>query len=222
MDRTGQERIITPGMDVLDRDGHKLGTVEAVRGDELTLRKGTFFPREYVVPLSAVARRDADRVTLTLTGDEVTSGSWDRTEQTRERVDEDGNIVVPVVEEELVATPRQVVRGKVRIRTQIFDREEMIDVPVTEERVRIERRVHDPAAAGEGLTVDGGTFEVPFYGEDIDVETRVRVIEEIVITREAVESVRRVRGTVRREEVRVEEQDAIEPGDEGTASPPAP
>jgi uncharacterized protein (TIGR02271 family) len=45
-------------------------------------------------------------------------------------------------------------------------------------------------------------------GEEVDVQKRVRVAEEIEVGKEAVQRTERVAGTVRREEVRVEESTA--------------
>ena len=51
-----------------------------------------------------------------------------------------------------------------------------------------------------------GTIEVPVRGEEVDVQKRVRVAEEVEIGKEAVQRTETVSGTVRREEVRVEDQ----------------
>ncbi|HET7094754.1 MAG TPA: DUF2382 domain-containing protein, partial [Thermomicrobiales bacterium] len=53
--------------------------------------------------------------------------------------------------------------------------------------------------------------EVPLRGEDVDVQKRVRVAEEVEISKEPVERTERVAGKVRREEVHVEETDVENP-----------
>jgi uncharacterized protein (TIGR02271 family) len=80
----------------------------------------------------------------------------------------------------------------------------VLEVPVTEERVRVERRVVDRPGADEGA-FEGGAIEVPVRGEAVDVQKRVRVAEEVEVGKEAVQRTEQVAGTVRREEVRVTE-----------------
>lgn len=211
MDRMDEETRIRFGTPVVDSTGHRIGDVDEVQDGYIVVRKGTFFPKNYPIPLSAIASHDDDIITLNLTRHEFDSQNWHGQGKDDLDFNEDGKMIVPVAQEELVATPRQVLRGTVRIDTKIFEQEQEIDVPVTEERVRIERRVMDRDAAGNEITIDGGTFEIPFYGEDVDLDAHVRVIEEIVITREAIETVRRVRGVARREEVTVDESNVQEP-----------
>ncbi len=123
-------------------------------------------------------------------------------------------ISVPVREESLSATTTQRELGEVRIEKDVVAEERVLNVPVTEERVRVERRVVDRAVTG----ADAGAFqdeviEVPVYGEEVQLQKQVRVAEEVEIGKEAVQRTEQVAGTVRREEVRV--TDDIETGIDG-------
>ena len=226
-DRAAQEWVVAPGTDVVDSLGHHVGRVDDIRDGYLVVRKGRFFAADYYIPFNAIGSHDEATIYLNVVADDEAGRIWHRRPaprtrdgaaagepgemETEERLefltDAEGNVRVPIIREELAATRRPVVRGRVRIETQVSEHEETLDVPVTEERVRIQRRSFDRDGNESDITVDGGTFEIPFYGEDVDVERRVRVIEEIVITREAVETVRRVRGTVRTETAEVLEDD---------------
>jgi uncharacterized protein (TIGR02271 family) len=219
------EWLVAPGTEVVDAQGTLVGKVDDIRDGHLVVRKGRFFVADYYIPFAAIGSHDDTTIYLAVVADEQAARIWhqrpsergqgegadprygeaDAETRMEHMTDRDGNVRIPVLQEELVASRRPVVRGKVRIETQISEHEQTLEVPVTEERVRIQRRVIDRDATGAEIVVDGGTFEVPFYGEDIDVEKRIRVIEEIIITREAVETVRRVRGTVRREDVEVDD-----------------
>ena len=218
-DRTAQEWVVEPGTDVVDAQGSHVGRVDDIRDGCLVVRKGRFFASDYYIPFGAIGSHDESTIYLNVVADDEAGRIWHQRPAPRARdvaaasepsamdteerleylTDAEGNVRVPIIREELAATRRPVVRGRVRIETQVSEHEETLEVPVTEERVRIQRRSFDRDGNGSDITVDGGTFEVPFYGEDVDVERRVRVIEEIIITREAVETVRRVRGTVRTE-----------------------
>lgn len=115
-------------------------------------------------------------------------------------------IRVPVHEEELTATKRPVERGNVRLEKDVVAEERTIDVPVTEERLVVNRRVVDRDATGVDATAYAeDTIEIPLLSEEVDVQKRDRVVEEIEIGKEKVQRTERVAGTVRREEVRVDE-----------------
>nr|MBA2276241.1 YsnF/AvaK domain-containing protein [Chloroflexia bacterium] len=115
-------------------------------------------------------------------------------------------INVPVHEEELTATRREVERGSVRVEKDVVEEEQTLDVPVTEERVTVQRRTVDRDATADDTAFEGGSIDVPVRGEEVDVQKRARVTEEVEIGKEAVERTERVSDTVRREEVRVDDE----------------
>lgn len=108
-------------------------------------------------------------------------------------------------EEELTATKRERKIGEVEIEKDVVSEEKILEVPVTEERVRVERHAVDRAATGDDLAFEEGTIEVPIMGEEVDVAKNVRVTEEIEIEKDAVQRTEQVAGTVRHEEVHVDE-----------------
>jgi uncharacterized protein (TIGR02271 family) len=144
-----------------------------------------------------------DRVT---TGDAYTGAAGRSYDEGRATADvvQDDTLRVPVRHEELAATKSEDEIGRVRIDKTVVAEEQALDVPVTEERVRVQRRVVD-RDAGTEETFDEGTIEVPVRGETVHVQKQVRVGEEIEVSKEAVERTERVADTVRREEVRINE-----------------
>lgn len=112
---------------------------------------------------------------------------------------------VPLHEEELTATKRERQIGEVTVEKDVVTEEQVMEVPVTEERVRVERHVVDRDATGDADAFEEGTIEVPISGEEVDVQKNVRVTEEVEIDKEVVQRTEEVAGTVRREEVRVDE-----------------
>ena len=125
---------------------------------------------------------------------------------TAARVAADDEIRIPVMEEELTATVRQQEAGAVRIQKDVVAEERTLEVPVTEERIRVERRVVDRAAT----SADAGAFEetvidVPLRTETVDVQKHARVAEEVIVSKEAVQHTERITDTVRKEEVFVDE-----------------
>jgi uncharacterized protein (TIGR02271 family) len=167
---------------------------------------------------------DGDRlagVTPTGLADEVDAGATDATFRDRDAyagttaatdMREGETIRVPVHEEELSATKHAVERGSVRIQKDVVAEERTMDVPVTEERLVVNRRVVDRDAGVDATAYAEDTIEIPLLSEEVDVQKRDRVVEEIEIGKEAVQRTKRVAGTVRREEVRVDES-SVDPTD---------
>jgi uncharacterized protein (TIGR02271 family) len=116
-------------------------------------------------------------------------------------------IRVPIYEEELTATTRERELGQVRVTKDVVAEERTLEVPVTEERVRVTRRTVDrPATAAD--TFQEGVIEVPIRGQEVDVQKQVRVAEEVEIAKEQVQRTERVSDRVRREEVRIDDETA--------------
>lgn len=135
-----------------------------------------------------------------------------RTDGPAVHIHDTDDIRVPVVEEELSATKRGVERGAVRVETNVTEREETLSVPVTEERVHVERHAVDRPADAADISASGAVIDVPVYGEEVDMQKRARVVEEVEISKDAVQETRQVSGTVRREDVEVVEGAATTDG----------
>jgi len=221
---------IHAGATVFDANGDKLGKVHAVEPDQFVVEKGFFFPTDYIVPISMVTRASEDEIHLSVTKDEAVdrsdegmasdttpiagSGATGTLSSRYDTVAADpavtaqGDVLrVPVHEEELTATTRPVEQGSVRITKDVVAEDRTLEVPVTEERARVTRRTVDREATEVGADAfQEQTIEVPLRTEQVDVQKRVRVGEEVEITKDAVQRTEQVSDTVRREEVRVEDQ----------------
>jgi uncharacterized protein (TIGR02271 family) len=132
------------------------------------------------------------------------TGVGTATTATTGRIEGEDRIAIPVHEEELIAGRRSAEVGHVRVEKVVTSEERTIDVPVTEERVRVERHAVDrPVSAAEGDVFTEEVIDIPVHGEDVIAEKRVRVAEEVEIAKEQVQRTERVSGTVRREDVRI-------------------
>jgi uncharacterized protein (TIGR02271 family) len=219
------------GDTVYGSDGEKLGTVAEVQPTYLVVEKGFFFPTDYYIPFGAVNSVAAGEVYLNVAKDVALNSGWDTIPDAAvaesmatgqayagagpevaayEATSED-ELVIPVREEELSATVRPTEAGAVRVEKRVVAEDRVLDVPVTEEQVRVERRIVDrPAGAGDVDAFEEIVVEVPLTAEQVELQKQARVTEEIVVSKEAVQHTEQVRGTVRREEVDVVE-DAIDP-----------
>jgi uncharacterized protein (TIGR02271 family) len=220
---------IRRGAEVRSADDAKLGKVIGVEGQTLVVEKGFLFPTDFYVPTSAIASTDGDTVYLTVSKDEAKASDWGQppaavterrgpttaataapsptaTAGTTPAGAEGDVLRVPVHEEELTATKRPVERGQVQIEKDVVAEEQTLEVPVTEERAQVTRRAVDREVPADATAFQEGTIEVPLKGEDVDVAKRVRVAEEVDVTKEAVQQTKRVKDTVRHEEVHVTDE----------------
>jgi uncharacterized protein (TIGR02271 family) len=119
-------------------------------------------------------------------------------------------------EEELHAHTQFVETGEVRVRKEVVTEFRTIEVPVRREEVVIER--HAPTGEPDS-TPDLGPDEViriPVRVEQIIVEKRPVVKEEVTVGKRIVRDLEQVGGEVRKEEVRVERDGAVDIHDRDT------
>jgi len=119
------------------------------------------------------------------------------------------NIRVALAEEELSARTREVNLGSVEVHKDVVAEEQTLEVPVTEERVNVERRVVDRAVTTDDDVFEEGTIEVPIRGEEVEVLKEARVTEEVRIDKERIQGTERVTDTVRHEEVRIDDSTGV-------------
>src|SRR5215213_3224872 len=224
---------INTGAEVYGADGDKVGTVAAVYPGYIVVEKGLFFPTDYYIPMSAVASYDNNQVYLNVSKDAALDRGWDTRPMDLEtatigtttastdtligtdrmdaaRIESDDEVRIPVMEEELTATVRPQEAGAVRIEKRVVAEDRVLEVPVTEERIRVERRVANrPADPTDIGAFEETVIDVPLRSETVDVQKQARVAEEVVVSKDAVQRTERVSDTVRREEVFVDEDAAV-------------
>jgi len=202
--------MLRTGYDVYDVNGNHVGTVNEVGSNYVLVQKGTFFPRDVYIPMSAIQRSDDNALWISVDKDSIDSQGWDAA-PTLDSADyaktaaDYGKTRIPVHEEELEARKTTRQAGEVQVRKDVYEEGRTMDVPVTREEVNVRRHPVDrPATDAEATFAEGtDTFRVPVMEEDVEVTKRPRVKEEIEIEKVAHQDTERVDGTVRREEVKV-------------------
>ncbi len=117
----------------------------------------------------------------------------------------DQEVALPVVEEELQVGKRQVQRGGVRVYTHLTETPVEENVQLREEHVTVDRHpVNRPVSEGELAAFQEGTIEVTETAEEPVIAKQARVVEEVVVGKEATQRTETVRDTVRRTDVEVE------------------
>ncbi|HEX7174065.1 MAG TPA: YsnF/AvaK domain-containing protein [Pyrinomonadaceae bacterium] len=136
-------------------------------------------------------------------------GEAGREESERARVAGD-HVALPVVEERLEVSKREVARGGVRVESRVTETPVEEDVRLRDERVRVERLPADYTFHGaESEAFKEAVIEFTESHEELSVNKKARVVEEVRIGKEFEEHTETVRETLRHSEVEVE---PLEPG----------
>lgn len=174
------------GMKVASVAGN-FGTVRDVDGERIT-----------------VQRHNGDTMTLDA-NQYLVEDSLVRIRLSNEQ-DDSGEIAVPVIEEQISVSKREVETGGVRVETNVVETPVQEQVTLREEEVHVSRRpvnqAVDPSAIDQLQT---GTIEVRETGEQAVVSKEARVVEEVVIDKEATQRTETIQDTVRRTDVDVQE-----------------
>ncbi len=197
-------------MDAYSLDGEKLGAVERLDDDSITIEKGWFFPRDFTIRYDDVVDVREDHLIVNQGRTDLEEWrapdyrgweEYDRTSPTEEEAR------IPLREEELEAekTRRE---GEVRLHKVVHTEMKHLSVPVQKEEVVIERVPADEASAHEG---GAGAFRedetrIPIMEEEVEVSKRPVVKEEIRARKQTQTEQRDVSAEVRKEDIRVEKE----------------
>lgn len=134
----------------------------------------------------------------------ATAGSGER-----ERTGKEGEVTLPVMEEELRVGKREVERGGVRVHSRVTEKPVEETVTLREETVHVERRPADRAVSEADMAaMRDGTIEMTETSEEAVVSKQARVVGEVVVSKDVTQREETVRDTVRRTDVDVEQLDA--------------
>ena len=127
-----------------------------------------------------------------------------------------GEKVIPVVAEELQVGKREVERGGVRVYSRVVSEPVSESVSLHDERVVVDRHAVDRPATEADFATGTGAIEVTAMGEEAVVGKRSRVVEEILVGKQATDHVEEINDTVRHTEVEVEPTTTTTTGTTGT------
>lgn len=174
----------------------------AYTADELTTYRASN-PNVYGTTRSTTADTMATPAATTTSATATTSGTaMTGGTQTVEAGD---RVAIPIVEEQIAVGKREVERGGARIHTRVEERPVSEQVNLREEHVTVERHAVNQPATDATAAFREGTIEVTERSEVPVVSKEARVVEEVVIGKEATQRTETVSDTVRRTDVDVEE-----------------
>jgi len=120
-------------------------------------------------------------------------------------------------EEQLRATKHPVETGEVRVRKEVVTEHKTLDVPVTREEVVVERRAVGDRTATSADIRPGEEVRIPVREEKVSVDKQAVVKEEVNVSKRKVQDTEHVGGTVRKEEVHIEQEGDVDVRTKGGA-----
>ena len=135
----------------------------------------------------------------------ATPGTQGR-QRTPQRSMDDTEVRIPVVEEDISVSKREVEHGHVRISSRVTEHPVEEEVRLREEKVTVERRPVDRPATDADFAAAAAqqVIEMTETVEEPVVSKQARVVEEVVVHKEVDEHTETVRGTARHTEVEVQ------------------
>ncbi len=197
--------LLRPGMMVHTSDGQKLGKILELGTDHFVIEKGLIFKKEYTCDYSLVNDVRGDDVIISRAFGDI-GKEHRRDDETFEgsRREASGDLNIPVVEEELDVVKRDREAGSVRIHKDVVTEEKTMTVPVTRERVTVERVPASGEARAADASIGSEDITVPVREEEVEVRKRPVVREEVRVRKERTEEPRMIAETLRKERVDVE------------------
>ena len=141
-------------------------------------------------------------------------GAWEK--RATQTIDAGDEAVVPVVEEELHVGKQKVEKGGVKVKSRVTETPVEADVHLHEEHVEVRRRAVNRDVTGADVAAfQEGTIELKETAERAVVSKKAKVVEEVVVSKKGSDKTQKVRDTVRKTDVEVEEIDTPEVVTEG-------
>jgi uncharacterized protein (TIGR02271 family) len=99
-------------------------------------------------------------------------------------MDEERSLVIPLVEELVSATKREVETGRVRVHTRVEEREEIVRASLARERIEVERvPLNVEVSAVPETRQEGDVTIVPVVEEVLVVTKKLVLVEEVRLRR---------------------------------------
>jgi uncharacterized protein (TIGR02271 family) len=202
------------GMTAYSTDGAKLGVIERIDEDNLTIERGWFFHKDFTIPYDDIEEIRDDRAIVRQRREDAEKGRMreesefaGRTagmgESERGRATEEA--AIPVREEKLEAG-KHAEESEVGLRKEARTEAEHLEVPVQKKAVSAERVPAEETTArtaGEKAAQEEEKW-IPVKEEEVEVGKRPAVKEEVRGPKESRPETKPVSGEARKEEEKVE------------------
>ncbi|MFD2512402.1 YsnF/AvaK domain-containing protein [Pontibacter locisalis] len=121
-----------------------------------------------------------------------------------EQISDNQEKVIPVVEEKLHVDVEKVETGRVHVSKQVHEEEVTVDVPFVHDEVDVKRVAKNISVdKAPEVRYDGDTMIIPVLKEEVVVQKRLVLVEELHITKKRIEEHRPQQVTLKKEEVKI-------------------
>jgi uncharacterized protein (TIGR02271 family) len=112
---------------------------------------------------------------------------------------------IPLAEERVVVSKREVETGRLSVRVSVDSRQENVPVELSANEVEIERVVINKAVTQlPSVRLEGSTTIIPVVEEVVVLEKRLVLVEEIHVRRKTTTETRQVPVTIKSEHVQID------------------
>jgi uncharacterized protein (TIGR02271 family) len=120
---------------------------------------------------------------------------------------------IPLVEERVSVTKREVETGRLRVQVSVEERQDHVPVELAHDEVEIERvPVNKAVTQLPSVRLEGSTTVIPVVEEVVVVEKRLVVVEEIHIRRKSQVETKEIPVILKSERVRIERSGEADAG----------
>ena len=127
---------------------------------------------------------------------------------------------IPLAEERVSVTKREVETGRLRIEVSVDERQDAVPVELSHDEVEVERvPVNKVVSHLPSVRLEGSTTIIPVVEEVVVVEKRLMLVEEIHVRRKSVAETRQIPVVLRSERVHIDGSANL--GSSGVADGPA-
>jgi uncharacterized protein (TIGR02271 family) len=120
---------------------------------------------------------------------------------------------IPVIEEQINIEKRVVESGVVRLSKKVYEEQVTVEVPLIHEEHDVERvEINQYVDQAPAVRHEGATMIIPVLREEVVVQKRLVLVEELRITKKLVQTKQKEEVTLRKEEVIVERNAINNPG----------
>jgi len=121
-------------------------------------------------------------------------------------IEEQEVAAIPLVEERVSVTKREVETGRYRIRVAVEERQETIPVELSHDEVEIERvPVNRTVTQLPSVRLEGSTTVIPVVEEVVVVEKKLVLVEEIHVRRRGAVQTEQIPVTIRSERAEIDQ-----------------
>lgn len=172
-------------------DDYDLGEVQQVTSEYVVTQKGIVNTKWFQIPKRLAQEFDGNKLVLKVTEDEAKL-LYAKDESPLDESQEESETTVPLVEERLEPTKKEVVEEATIVKEPIKETKQM-DVDLTHEELVLERKpLLEPRPTDEKPVEARTEIKIPLKREEVESTKQSYVKEEVIVTKKPVTETRNI------------------------------